>query len=106
MLTTLAVSNYRSLLDLVLPLGRLNVITGPNASGKSNLYRALRLLAETSRGGVVQGLAREGGLDSTLWAGPGTISRVMRDGEVPVEGGPRKEPVRLNLGFASEDYGY
>lgn len=28
MLTTLAISNYRSLLHLVIPLGRLNVITG------------------------------------------------------------------------------
>ena len=81
MLTTLAISNYRSLLHVVLPLGRLNVITGPNASGKSNLYRALSLLAETARGGVVQSLAREGGLESTLWAGPETLSREMRSGK-------------------------
>ncbi|ESS72767.1 hypothetical protein MGMO_46c00090 [Methyloglobulus morosus KoM1] len=40
MIRTLAISNYRSLLNLVLPLGALNVITGSNASGKSNLYRA------------------------------------------------------------------
>ena len=53
MLTTLAISNYRSLLNLTLPLGRLNVITGANGSGKSNLYRALRLLAETAHEGVV-----------------------------------------------------
>jgi predicted ATPase len=105
-LTTLAIRNYRSLLRLVLPLGRLNVITGANASGKSNLYRALRLLAETARGGVVQALAREGGLDSTLWAGPETISRGMHSGSVPVQGGPRKKSVRLHLGFASEDFGY
>src|SRR5438067_171452 len=57
MLITLAIANYRSLLHLVMPLGRLNVITGPNATGKSNLYRALRLLAETAHGGVVQALA-------------------------------------------------
>jgi predicted ATPase len=106
MLTTLAISNYRSLLDLVLPLGRLNVITGPNASGKSNLYRALRLLAETARGGVVQALAREGGLDSTLWAGPESISPGMRNGAVPVQGTPRRGPVRLNLGFAGEEFSY
>jgi predicted ATPase len=106
MLTTLAISNYRSLLHLVLPLGRLNVITGANASGKSNLYRALRLLAETASGGVVPALAREGGLDSTLWAGPETISPAMRRGDAPVQGGPRKKAVRLHLGFGSEDFGY
>jgi predicted ATPase len=106
MLTTLAISNYRSLLQLVMPLGPLNVITGPNASGKSNLYRALRLLAETAHGGVVQALAKEGGLDSTLWAGPESISRSMRTGAVPVQGTPRQHSVRLNLGFAGEDFGY
>jgi excinuclease UvrABC ATPase subunit len=40
MLTTLAVANYRSIRALVVPLGRLNLITGANGSGKSNLYRA------------------------------------------------------------------
>jgi predicted ATPase len=106
MLTTLAIEGYRSLRSLVLPLGGLNVVTGPNGSGKSNLYRALRLLAETAQGGVVQALAREGGLESTFWAGPETISRRMRRGEVAVEGGPRKTPVRLRLGFAGGDFGY
>ena len=73
MIHTLAIANYRSLRQLVVPLGRLNLILGPNASGKSNLYRALRLLAETAQGGVVSSLAREGGLSSTLWAGPESI---------------------------------
>jgi predicted ATPase len=34
-LTTLAVENYRSLRNLVLPLSRLTVVTGANGSGKS-----------------------------------------------------------------------
>lgn len=59
MLTTLAVANYRSINTLVVPLARLNLITGPNGSGKSNLYRALRLLAETAQGGVISALARK-----------------------------------------------
>ena len=41
-------------------------LTGANGSGKSNLYRALRLLAETAQGGVVNALAREGGLESSF----------------------------------------
>ncbi|WP_405118840.1 AAA family ATPase [Pseudomonas leptonychotis] len=106
MLHTLAVANYRSINNLVLPLGRLNLVTGANGSGKSNLYRALRLLAETAQGGVVNALAREGGLDSTFWAGPETISRRMLSGEVPVQGGPRKEAKRLRLGFAGDDFSY
>jgi predicted ATPase len=105
-LETLAIANYRSLRELVVPLGPLNVVTGANGSGKSSLYRALRLLADTAQGGVIASLAREGGLPSTLWAGPETTSRRMRKGEVPVQGGPRKQPVRLRLGFAAHDFGY
>ncbi|MBB6092607.1 putative ATPase [Povalibacter uvarum] len=106
MLTTLAVANYRSLRDLVVPLGALNAVSGENGCGKSNLYRALRLLAETASGGVVGSLAREGGLSSALWAGPETISRAMRSGEHPVQGGPRRDVVSLRLGFAGETFSY
>lgn len=106
MLKTLAVANYRSINKLVVPLDRLNLITGPNGSGKSNLYRALRLLAETAQGGVINALAREGGLDSTFWAGPENISRRMRTGDVPVEPIVRQHAKRLRLGFAAEDFSY
>jgi predicted ATPase len=106
LITALAIANYRSIRDMVLPLGRLNVVTGANGSGKSNLYRALRLLSDTARGGVIATLAREGGFESTLWAGPETLSRRMKSGEVPVEGGPRRNTVSLRLGFCNEAVGY
>ena len=106
MLTALAISGYRSLRDVALELGPLNVVTGANGSGKSSLYRALRLLAEVAQGRVVQALAAEGGIPSTLWAGPEAISGAMRRGDVPIQGGSRKGPVSLKLGFAGEDYGY
>jgi predicted ATPase len=106
MIRTLAIAGYRSLRQLVVPLGQLNLIRGANASGKSNLYRALRLLSETAQGGVVASLAREGGLGSTLWAGPETISRAMRSREVPLQGGPRQTRVSLRLGFAGDDLSY
>ncbi|MEM7206400.1 MAG: AAA family ATPase [Pseudomonadota bacterium] len=106
MIQTIAVANYRSLLDVKVPLGQLNLITGYNGSGKSNLYRALRLLAACARDGVVNALASEGGLQSTFWAGPETLSRAMKRGDVPVEGGPRKKPVRLKLGFSTDEFSY
>ena len=106
MINTLAIGNYRSLLSLVIPFGSLNVITGENASGKSNLYKALRLLSETAQGGVINSLAREGGLNSTFWAGPEGISKRMRKGEVEVQGGPKQKTVRLRLGFSGNDFGY
>ncbi len=106
MITTLAIANYRSLRDLVMPLGRLNVITGANASGKSNLYRALRLLGDTGFGSATRSLAREGGLNSVLWAGPEQHSRGMKSGTALVEGTRRRSPVNLKLGFAADAFSY
>ena len=106
MLRTIAVQNYRSLHDLRVPLGQLSVITGANGSGKSNLYRALRLLADCADRQVIASLAREGGLPSALWAGPEVISGAVRRGEHPLEGTVRAQRVSLQLGFASDDFSY
>ena len=106
MIITLAISGYRSIRDLVLPLEQLTLITGANGSGKSSLYRAIRLLADVAQGGVIGALAREGGLQSTLWAGPELVSRAMKKGQVPVQGTVRRDRVSLKLGFADQDYGY
>jgi predicted ATPase len=104
MLHTFAVRGYRSLREIVLPLRRLTVITGANGTGKSSLYRALRLLADCGRGEVIASLAREGGLDSVLWAGPEQLGGARRIGRV--EGTARTRPVSLELGFAADDFGY
>ena len=101
MLSRLAIANYRSLRDFVVALAPLNLVTGPNASGKSNVYRALRLLADIAQGRIIPSLAREGGLESTLWAGPESSSR-----NHPVQGTVRKEPVSLRLGFSGTQFGY
>ena len=91
MLQKVAIRGYRSLREIVLPLARLSVVTGANGTGKSSLYRALRLLADCGRGEVIGSLAREGGLDSVLWAGPEQLSGARRTGRV--EGGEgREEP--------------
>jgi predicted ATPase len=99
---TLAVENYRSLRKLVLPLSPLTVVTGANGTGKSSLYRALRLLADASRDGAIAALAREGGISSTLWAGPEAGTRKGR----PVQGTVRTKPIELRLGFGGDEYGY
>ena len=104
MITTLAVGGYRSLRDVVVPLGPLTVVTGGNGSGKSSLYRALRLLAQCGQGRVIGSLAREGGLQSVLWAGPESLAGARRG--APVEGIVRKGPISLRMGYASEDFGY
>lgn len=106
MIGTLAISGYRSLRHLVMPLSRLNLVTGANGSGKSSLYRALRLLGDAALNSVVSSLAREGGLTSTLWAGPETIGRAVRRGDYRAEPTASRKPVSLKLGFAGETYAY
>lgn len=106
MLHTLAIENYRSLHALQLPLGQLTVVTGANGSGKSNLYKALRLLAQVAQGGMISALAREGGLESCFWAGPAEVSRRHQRQEVPVQGQHRNRQRRLRLGFAADDFSY
>lgn len=106
MITRLAISGYRSIRDLTVELGALNVVTGANGSGKSSLYRSLRLLSEAAQGRLIASLAMEGGLSSTLWAGPESISREMKSGRHPIQGTVRKGPVSLKLGFSSDDFGY
>jgi predicted ATPase len=106
MIRKIAIAGYRSLRDVKLGLGALNVVTGANGSGKSSLYRAVRLLADIAQGRIIQSLAAEGGLHSTLWAGPEAFSRAMKKGQQPVQGTVRKASVSLKLGFAGDDYGY
>ncbi|RYC30222.1 ATP-binding protein [Lichenibacterium minor] len=106
MISALAVTGYRSLRDVRLGLGALNVVTGANGSGKSSLYRALRLLADAAQGRVVASLAAEGGMGSAQWAGPKVLSRAMKRGDVPVQGQHGGGPVSLKLGFGGDDFGY
>jgi predicted ATPase len=106
MINQIAVSGYRSLRDLTLALGGLTIITGPNGSGKSSFYRALRLMNDIAHGGIIRSLAAEGGLPSTLWAGPEAFARAVKQGQHPVEGTRRRHPVALKLGFAGDDYSY
>lgn len=106
MIRTVAVQGYRSLRDLLLPLSQLSVITGANGSGKSSVYRSLRLLAEAALNSVVASLAREGGLPSTFWAGPETIARGVRQGTYAVEPLANRKVASLKLGFGGDTYGY
>jgi predicted ATPase len=106
MIRTIAISGYRSLRDVRLSLGSLNGVTGANGVGKSSLYRAIRLLADIAQGRNIQSLAAEGGLHSTLWAGPEQFSRAMKQDRLPVQGTVRRGSISLKLGFSGDDYGY
>ncbi len=64
------VQRYRSVYDLHVKLEAVNVVTGPNGCGKSNVFNAFVLLRETILGQLGERLVEEGGMNSVLWAGP------------------------------------
>ena len=68
-ISLLSVQGYRSIRTLWTRLGNVNVVLGPNGSGKTNLYRSLALLVEAAHGRLAHSVAREGGMPSLMWAG-------------------------------------
>ncbi len=78
MIQTIHLKGYRSLSDLRLKLGQVTVLRGPNGVGKSNVYRALRLLSSLADGSFARAVAEEGGMPSLLWAGNENVKRTTR----------------------------
>ncbi|MGB2717387.1 MAG: AAA family ATPase [Vicinamibacterales bacterium] len=93
----LHVAGYRSLRELRLELTPLNVITGPNGSGKTNLYQAILLLAKTALGGFARAIGEEGGMASVFWAGARRSRSV---------GSARSSPVRLRIAIKTAGFSY
>jgi predicted ATPase len=95
MIQRIHVSGYRSVRELSLELQSINVLTGPNGCGKSNLYNSLVLIGRAAQGQFARAVAEEGGTPSVFWAG-GERVRYQR----------KKPPKRVVLGFEGEEFGY
>ena len=65
--THLAVRGFRSLRDVSWEPGDLNVLIGPNGSGKTNLVILLKLIARSARGELGDFILKAGGIAALLW---------------------------------------
>jgi predicted ATPase len=92
MIKSIHIKNYRSLRDVYLEPGLLNVFVGPNASGKSNYIDALKFLTHLSNVGLEKTLADRGGFREVFWKGETTESTIEFDVtfELPSSGEPPK----------------
>jgi predicted ATPase len=84
----LAVNGFRSLADIKWAPGDLNILIGPNASGKSNLLRVFEVLSASARGVLEKYVQREGGMEPLVWDGSASsteflVEQVPRDG-IPI----------------------
>jgi predicted ATPase len=64
----LSIRGFCSLKDVTWEPGDLNVLIGPNASGKSNLLRGIELLQQAVAGDLDNAIVRQGGIGPILWA--------------------------------------
>jgi len=62
----LTIKGFKSLQDVELELGRLNVLIGPNGAGKSNLISYFQMLREMVEGRLQVWVAKRGGGDRIL----------------------------------------
>lgn len=101
-ITKLHIEGFRSLRNVSWSPGSLNVIIGPNGTGKSNLLRFLELIALSAQGKLGKYIQSLGGMDPILWDGQATsIKFVLETTPAGSELNPEQyelELVRLGSG--------
>ncbi len=68
-ITNLKVTGFRSLKDVDWHPGDLNIVIGPNASGKSNFLDLFEMLSHLPKGKLGDYVQSRGGIGSILWDG-------------------------------------
>src|SRR5438105_2298261 len=65
----LKIEGFRSLKNVTWEPGDLNILIGPNGTGKSNLLRFIELMAVTARGDLGKYIQSLGGMGAIVWDG-------------------------------------
>jgi predicted ATPase len=86
---SLTVEGFRSIQSLDIKFDKVNLITGPNGCGKSNLFNAFRLVKAAMQGRLASAIVEQGGMESILWAGH-----------------RRQGPVRMRVAIVAEPFEY
>jgi predicted ATPase len=100
----LHVEGFRSLKDITWEPGNLNVIIGPNASGKSNLLRFLELMSISAKGNLGKYIQTAGGMEPLVW--DGSADKIEMELKCsPIEEGRLVERDSLTYGFSIKRIG-
>ncbi len=102
-ITQLDIEGFRSLRNVSWFPGDLNVIIGPNGTGKSNLLRLMELISVSAQGKLGKYIQSLGGMDPIVWDGTATsIKFVLKSTAVDGKLGPEHYELELaRLGAGS-----
>jgi predicted ATPase len=92
---SLWISGFSSFKQLQWKPERLNVLIGPNGTGKSNLLRALELIRASAMGNLRDFVLRKGGLPRLLWGGSAQESEF----EISAESNPDSDSIEYPVYF-------
>jgi predicted ATPase len=95
-ITRLDVEGFRSLRNVSWSPGDLNVIIGPNGTGKSNLLRLMELISVSAQGKLGKYIQSLGGMDPIVWDGTATSIKFVLE-SIPEGGELGPEHYELEL---------
>jgi predicted ATPase len=85
-ITHIEINGYRSLRKAVWFPGNLNVVIGPNGTGKSNFLKFLRLIRTCAAGQMLKLVRTEGGMGAITWNGSESDVGFVIHGRFPHDG--------------------
>jgi predicted ATPase len=101
-ITKLNIEGFRSLRNVSWHPGDLNVIIGPNGTGKSNLLRFLELIAVSAQGQLGKYVQSLGGMDPIVWDGKAASIKFVMEIVPANELDPEQYELELvRLGYGS-----
>ncbi len=77
-LAKISVENFLSLAKLDLTLAALNVLVGPNGSGKTNILKVFQFLGDVARIDLIPAIDRMGNFEEIIFRGSNRKSRTIR----------------------------